>query len=388
MILIKSNSMLVVVLVLLSVSACSSDIPKGATVHPQIDLFPEYSTVANLERAANESDLIDFSKDAVLKGLSEIQFVEAWEEMEQASGDFRLFGEIASVKFSSVSTIMILDEAHGDIVEFRVNGSSVQQFGGPGRGPLEFRRAVKLVVGDSSEVLVVDGGQQSQIISTDGPDGMSAKYFPKFISDVQYSGTDYVTLSEFDSDSLVMIYDANLELKNQFGSKYSSGNVIIDMSMTKATLLMTAEESLVLAFDHIPWVLNYRTDGTLLGGTSIPDYVPVPNLGYTNAEGKSVGRTQRKGITDRLVRAINTRYGILLQVGRTDSSLLKGLLNVNFSLRYYLFSPVNNSIRFLGEDLLEHDGSLMIIDDIRGDYLVTSSNHPTPKVVLFDNPWK
>ena len=368
---------------LVLVSACGSDLPSGAILHPVTEYMP-FASVA----IANNNPEVNDSLTAVVEGLLQYE-----DQKELGTGDFddvaEYIGTIEDVELAENSLVYLLDEANSNVKVYDKNSELIAVVGTSGEGPGEFRAPKGIHVDAGGRILLSDGGQRSQILvpSPGAPGHYAADVIEQLIVDGVFADDgSLVALAEYQTDSLLikMMPTGEETDVRYFGRKYNSSNIVVNWNMSEGILVPGPNGEFIVVFRKMPLVVKFDEELQVEWATLIPDYIPLKSYGYTNNDGNHVSRVERKGITDMLQDAVILEGGkLLVQIARVDAALLKGIISTDLELRNYVVDLDSGRMDRIKSNLvLDEDGHPLSIMEWGEEYYVVGTSYPNPKAFL------
>jgi hypothetical protein len=173
---------------------------------------------------------------------------------------------------------------------------------------------------------------------------------------------------------------------SQFGEMYETDNVVVRGSLSEGRLLGHSESSsFVVASRMLPLVHSFSVDGSLRWSSEIPNYRPVPLVGFRRG-GNSGSRSSRKGTTHLLASIVRlgTSSLAVIQIAAREANLIKGLLRRNVTMRYFLIDLETGEGALMGEALFARSSAeMLVLEWATDDRLYVGYFAPEPEVRVF-----
>ncbi len=239
------------------------------TRHPTPENIPEaYPPDLALRESRNASDhvfLEGIDADSVVLGVLEGKHHE-------------MFGYIADVATDGLETLYVLDSEYNEVRVFDVGGNFLGSFGGPGRGPGEFRSPREIAVSGRT-AFVIDGWwvhvferQESGFMLKDS----FKKEFMGFRGNCAMNGHLYTVGYSLEEEHVIHKLTADGVRETSFAEPYSSANTSVQTLMSTDGFLVCSEQHRIVGvfMDNIPALTAYTEHGVVAWRTRLKNFRP------------------------------------------------------------------------------------------------------------------
>ena len=193
-------------------------------------------------------------EDSVSIGVSEGD----WHEM---------FGDIVDVAVDHAGRLYVLDREFSEVRVFHPDGSLIDSFGRPGKGPGEFRKPMSITVSDSgSRVIVIENRAHVYRISNNGSVDFLKTFSVEGNVGCAMNGHLFTLSYRLGQVGSIQKYTLEGEWVMSFGRVYQSNSRVVQISMTRRARLACSETSdvVVLVPEKVPAIWGYSGQGDLL----------------------------------------------------------------------------------------------------------------------------
>jgi hypothetical protein len=376
----KGGLVRVSAIVLISISptlvGCEQErqLAAGEEIHPQAARFPHAEHPRKM--------LAESMEGAPEAWVSVTARIGTAQLIQTIDGGRDYLGVVQDVVVDDDGLIFVVDEANARIDVFSPEGARMASYGTHGRGPNEFIRPESIALDGDRGVLVIDRARPSQYFPRIGGTLNDAIGFPSYPISVLYQDSLVIVHADMDSVAIRVSDRAGREI-SQFGEMYETDNVVVKWKLSEGRLLGHSESSsFVVASRMLPLVHSFGVDGSLRWSSEIPNYRPVPLVGFWS--GRYPGsRSSRKGTTHLLASIVRlgTSSLAIIQIAAREANMIKGLLRRNVTMRYFLIDLETGEGAFMGEALLARSSAEMpVLEWATDDRLYVGYFAPEPEV--------
>ena len=248
------------------------------TVHPTAENIPSQNEIVQLISRIQTESPDGYGLAEVSLALKEAN--EVYSIGSQDGSRYEIIGEIQDVAAGANGSFYVLDSRYNEVRKYDASGQFVEAFGRPGRGPMEFQYPQALEIDPDGRLYVADRNRQIKVFERQDTSyaivntiSLDFTPFDVCVTEEQIFAQGYKPGEE---NYIIHEYTKDGEYVKSFGTPYQSDNEVVRNLLSQGTLACHAsEDTILLAFQHLPVLFAFSLEGKLKWRSVIKDFNPT-----------------------------------------------------------------------------------------------------------------
>ncbi|MBW3570916.1 MAG: hypothetical protein KY467_07410 [Gemmatimonadetes bacterium] len=293
-----------------------------------------------------------------------------------------VFGAVEDVDAHAPGRFAVLDSRYNEIRVFDANGTFVESFGRPGRGPNEFLAPEALESHGPDRFIVADRNAQVKVLErTRAGMQQSVTIQLQFTpEDLCVLGNQIVVQGPM-SGRMLHLYSTDGEHLRSLGEGYRSANPLVGNQLSDGRAACATEAGTIVAMlRYLPYVRGYGADGTLRWTSRLADFRTIGIEEGVEDDGRPyvlIGAGAGEYDQVEVLHALDEGLVILQTARHTAESDRER--REYAELRTYVLSARTGNGVYVGNTLPR-------VLDVAGRRIYTGTNDPFPQVRVYELP--
>jgi hypothetical protein len=293
-----------------------------------------------------------------------------------------VFGAVEDVDAHVPGRFAVLDSRYNEVRVFDSNGTFVESFGRPGRGPNEFLAPEALESYGADRFIVADRNAQVKLIER-----RAAGMQQRLTIQLPFTPEDLCVLANAivvqgpTPGGMLHLYSHDGRHLRSLGDGYRSRNPLVSNQLSDGRAACATEAGTIVAMlRYLPYVRGYGADGTLRWTSRLADFRTIGIEEGVEPDGQPyvvVGAGPSEYDQVEVLRAFGEGLVIVQTARHTPQSDKER--REHAELRTYVLSARTGKGVYVGNTLPR-------VLDVAGNRIYAATNDPFPQVLVYELP--
>ncbi|MBW3630224.1 MAG: hypothetical protein KY464_13110 [Gemmatimonadetes bacterium] len=361
--------------VALAAAGCERTAEAGEINHPTAENIPAEAGLADIIGAKSRAG---GELQAFAERLAKARLVLTVGKLEGPPST--VFGAVEDVDVHMPGRFAVLDSRYNEVRVFDQNGTFIESFGRPGRGPTEFLAPEALESDGPDRFVVADRNAQVKVIERT-PAGMQQRltiplqFTPE---DLCVLGHDIVVQGPLPG-GLLHLYSPDGRHQRTIGGGYQSTNALVRNQLSDGRAACSAKGQTIIAMlRYLPYVRGYGADGTLRWTSRLADFRTIKIEEGVEPDGQPYVLLGEGGGDYDQVEVLHALDDGLVIVQTARHTAQSGRERRDYAeLHTYLLSAETGKGVYVGNTVPR-------VLDVAGNRIYTGSSEPFPQVRVYE----